>query len=215
MEITDFCFLGHAVLGPRIISKIEQKGVINKTHKNGDNINLVYFVHKYSSKNIYEIECAGKDSAWGKHILSTRTNITVDGFQKFLKDLSEVFIPEESKKRIKKKFTKEQTQKIIDLYKIGTSIKEIADKFPNRDYKAIYNRIQYLKHSGALPSNVQEKEVQKQKEECEQKPTWSEEDEMLMDELESYVLFNEDFNNDQKVWRIKRLKSFKEKIKGE
>ena len=38
---------------------------------------------------------------------------------------------------------------------------------------------------------------------------WSEEDEMLMDELESYILYDKEFNDEQKSWRIKRLKSIR------
>ena len=34
---------------------------------------------------------------------------------------------------------------------------------------------------------------------------WSEEDEMLMDELESYILYDKEFNDEQKARRIKRL----------
>ena len=44
----------------------------------------------------------------------------------------------------------------------------------------------------------------------EQKPAeWSEEDDMLMDELESYILYDKEFNDEQKSWRIKRLKSLR------
>ena len=159
MELTDFCFVGHVTIGPRIIGKLEQKGVLNKTNIRGEQNSRVYYVWRNPKNGKYEIASEGVQSAFGKHILSIRENITVDIYQNFLQRLSEVFIPEEPKKRTKKEFTKEQTQKIIDLYKIGTSIKEIADKFPNRDYKAIYNRIQYLKRLGRLPSNTQEKEA--------------------------------------------------------
>ena len=38
---------------------------------------------------------------------------------------------------------------------------------------------------------------------------WSEEDDMLMDELESYILYDKEFNDEQKTWRIKRLKSLR------
>lgn len=163
MELTDFCFVGHVTIGPRIISKLEQKGVLNKTNIRGEQNSRVYYVWRNPKNGKYEIASEGVQSAFGKHILEIRENITVDIYQNFLQRLSEVFIPEEPKKRTKKEFTEEQTQKIIDLYKIGTPIKEITDKFPNRDYKAIYNRIQYLKRLGRLPSNVQEKEAYEQK----------------------------------------------------
>ena len=39
------------------------------------------------------------------------------------------------------------------------------------------------------------------------KQEWSEENDMLMDELESYILYDKEFNDEQKSWRIKRLKS--------
>lgn len=168
MELTDFCFVGHVTIGPRIIGKLEQKGVLNKTNIRGEQNSRVYYVWHNPKNGKYEIASEGVQSAFGKHILEIRENITVDIYQNFLQRLSEVFIPEEPKKRTKKEFTEEQTQKIIDLYKIGTPIKEIAEQFPNRDYKAVYNRIQYLKRKGKLPSNVQEKEPQEQKEECTQ-----------------------------------------------
>lgn len=38
---------------------------------------------------------------------------------------------------------------------------------------------------------------------------WSERDDMLMDELESYILYDKEFNDEQKSWRIKRLKSLR------
>lgn len=38
---------------------------------------------------------------------------------------------------------------------------------------------------------------------------WSDEDDMLMDELESYILYDEEFNDEQKSWRINRLKSLR------
>ena len=41
------------------------------------------------------------------------------------------------------------------------------------------------------------------------KQEWTEEDEMLMDELESYILYDKEFNDEQKSWRIKRLKSLR------
>ena len=41
------------------------------------------------------------------------------------------------------------------------------------------------------------------------KQEWSEEDEMLMDELESYIQYDKEFNEEQKSWRIKRLKSLR------
>ena len=41
------------------------------------------------------------------------------------------------------------------------------------------------------------------------KQEWSEEDDMLMDELESYILQDKEFNDEQKSWRIKRLKSLR------
>lgn len=184
MELTDFCFVGHVTIGPRIISKLEQKGVLNKTNIRGEQNSRVYYVVK-NKNGTYEIASEGVQSAFGKHILEIRENITVDIYQNFLQRLSDVFIPEEPKKRTKREFTEEQTQKIIDLYKIGTPIKEIADKFPNRDYKAIYNRIQYLKRLGRLPSNVEEKEVQKRKEAHEQKPI--EKEDKLEDVVETSV----------------------------
>ena len=44
---------------------------------------------------------------------------------------------------------------------------------------------------------------------------WSEEDDMLMDELESYILYDKEFNDEQKSWRIKRLKSLRPPSKQE
>lgn len=44
---------------------------------------------------------------------------------------------------------------------------------------------------------------------------WSEEDDMLMDELESYILYDKEFNDEQKSWRIKRLKSLRPQSKDE
>ena len=44
---------------------------------------------------------------------------------------------------------------------------------------------------------------------------WSEEDDMLMDELESYILYDKEFNDEQKSWRIKRLKSLRPQPKEE
>lgn len=38
---------------------------------------------------------------------------------------------------------------------------------------------------------------------------WSEEDDALMDELESYILYDKEFDDAQKSWRIKRLKSLR------
>lgn len=40
---------------------------------------------------------------------------------------------------------------------------------------------------------------------------WNEEDDMLIDELESYILYDKEFNDEQKSWRIKRLKSLRPK----
>lgn len=173
MELTDFCFIGHVTIGPRIIGKLEQKGVLNKTNIRGEQSSRVYYVWRNPKNGKYEIASDGSNSSFGKHILSVREVITVDSYQNFLQRLSEVFIPEEPKKRTKKEFTDEQTQKIIDLYKIGTPIKEIAEAFPNREYKSVYNKIQYLKRMGKLPSIVKEKEVQKEEQktvEPEQKP---------------------------------------------
>lgn len=158
MEITDFCFLGHAVLGPRIISKIEQKGVINNTHKNGDNISQVYYVQKDIKKNIYYVECSGKDSSIGKHILSTRTNITVDEFQKFLQDLSGVFLPQEPEKRKRQVMPEEKVQKIVDMVKVGYSTREIADKL-KIDVKVLQNKLAYLRHQGVIPYAMNRKNV--------------------------------------------------------
>lgn len=169
MELTDFCFVEHVTIGPRIISKLEQKGVLNKTKIRGEQNSRVYYVVK-NKNGTYEIASEGVQSAFGKHIISIRENITVDIYQNFLQRLADVFIPEEPKKRTRREFTNEQTQKIIDLYKIGMPVKEIAEQFPNRDYKAVYNRIQYLKRKGKLPSNVHEKEAQNRKEEYEQQP---------------------------------------------
>ena len=45
------------------------------------------------------------------------------------------------------------------------------------------------------------------KEQSEQE--WSEEDDMLIDELESYILYDKEFNDEQKSWRIKKLKSLR------
>ena len=47
------------------------------------------------------------------------------------------------------------------------------------------------------------------------KQEWSEEDDMFMDELESYILYDKEFNNEQKSWRIKRLKSLRPQSKQE
>ena len=36
---------------------------------------------------------------------------------------------------------------------------------------------------------------------------WSEEDDMLIDKLESYIFYDKELNEEQRVWRIKKLKS--------
>lgn len=47
------------------------------------------------------------------------------------------------------------------------------------------------------------------------KSEWNEEDDMLMDELESYILYDKELNDEQKSWRIKRLKSLRPQPKQE
>ena len=149
MEITDFCFLGHAVLGPRIIAKIEQKGVTNKERITGTDANRVYYVGK--TKDGYQVCGDGKDSAFGKHILSSRDNITVDEFQHFLQEFANVFIPEKEKKRKYEVMSDNKVQRIIEMVKCGCTHTEMVNEL-HIDSKKLSNKLCYLRKKGLIPS---------------------------------------------------------------
>lgn len=153
MEITDFCFLGHAVLGPRIISKIVQKGVLNPTHIQGNDVNRVYYVGKMVRG--YQIMEEGKDAAFGKHILGSRYVVTVDGFQGFLQQLAEVFLPE---KKPRKRMSDEKQQKIIDMVKAGIPSSEIAQQL-NMKPASLHSKVYQLRKKGLLPK-VEEMKIE-------------------------------------------------------
>lgn len=153
MEITDFCFLGHAVLGPRIISKIVQKGVLNPTHIQGNDVNRVYYVGKMVHG--YQIMEEGKDAAFGKHILGSRYVVTVDGFQGFLKQLAEVFLPE---KKPRKRISNDKQQKIIDMVKAGIPSSEIAQQL-NMKPASLHSKVYQLRKKGLLPK-VEEMKIE-------------------------------------------------------
>ena len=153
MEITDFCFLGHAVLGPRLISKIVQKGVLNPTHIQGNDVNRVYYVGKMVRG--YQIMEEGKDSAFGKHILSSRYVVTVDGFQGFLQQLAEVFLPE---KKPRKRMSDDKQQKIIDMVKAGIPSSEIAQQL-NMKPASLHSKVYQLRKKGLLPK-VEEMKIE-------------------------------------------------------
>lgn len=153
MEITDFCFLGHAVLGPRIISKIVQKGVLNPTHIQGNDVNRVYYVGKMVRG--YQIMEEGKDAAFGKHILGSRYVVTVDGFQGFLQQLAEVFLPE---KKPRKRMSDDKQQKIIDMVKVGIPSSEIAQQL-NMKPASLHSKVYQLRKKGLLPK-VEEMKIE-------------------------------------------------------
>lgn len=153
MEITDFCFLGHAVLGPRIISKIVQKGVLNPTHIQGNDVNRVYYVGKMVRG--YQIMEEGKDAAFGKHILGSRYVVTVDGFQGFLQQLAEVFLPE---KKPRKRMSEDKQQKIIDMVKAGIPSSEIAQQL-NMKPASLHSKVYQLRKKGLLPK-VEEMKIE-------------------------------------------------------
>lgn len=147
MEITDFFFLGHNVIGPRICSKIEQKGVRNPMKLIGENALKVYFVQK-SKTNIFTLHCEGKETPFGQHIISKRKQITVDEFQGFLKELSEIVLPEPKKGN---RFTNKQVEDIIRMVMEGYTSEEIAKKIGVKT-TAISSKIYQLRLKNLLPS---------------------------------------------------------------
>ena len=158
MEITDFFFLGHNVIGPRICSKIEQKGVRNPMNLIGENSSKVYFVQK-SKTNIFTLHCEGKESPFGKHIISKRKQITVDEFQNFLKELSELVLPEPKKGN---RFTDKQVEDIIRMVMEGYTSDEIAKKIGVKT-TAISSKIYQLRSKNLLPSKEECRAILKEK----------------------------------------------------
>jgi len=158
MEITDFFFLGHNVIGPRICSKIEQKGVRNPMNLIGENSSKVYFVQK-SKTNIFTLHCEGKETPFGKHIISKRKQITVDEFQTFLKELSELVLPAPKKGN---RFTDKQVEDIIRMVMDGYTSDEIAKKIGVKT-TAISSKIYQLRSKNLLPSKEECKAILKEK----------------------------------------------------
>jgi predicted DNA-binding protein YlxM (UPF0122 family) len=158
MEITDFFFLGHNVIGPRICSKIEQKGVRNPMKLIGENSSKVYFVQK-SKTNIFTLHSEGKETPFGKHIVSKRKQITVDEFQSFLKELSELVLPAPKKGN---RFTDKQVEDIIRMVMEGYTSDEIAKKIGVKT-TAISSKIYQLRSKNLLPSKEECRAILKEK----------------------------------------------------
>ncbi len=158
MEITDFFFLGHNVIGPRICSKIEQKGVRNPMRLIGENSSKVYFVQK-SKTNVFTLYSEGKETPFGQHIISKRKQITVDEFQNFLKELSEIVLPEPKKGN---RFTNKQVEDIIRMVMEGHTSEEIAKKIGVKT-TAISSKIYQLRSKNLLPSKEECKALLKEK----------------------------------------------------
>ena len=158
MEITDFFFLGHNVIGPRICSKIEQKGVRNPMKLIGENALKVYFVQK-SKTNIFTLHCEGKETPFGQHIISKRKQITVDEFQGFLKELSEIVLPEPKKGN---RFTNKQVEDIIRMVMEGYTSKDIAKKIGVKTV-SISSKVHQLRSKNLLPSKEECKALLKEK----------------------------------------------------
>lgn len=158
MEITDFFFLGHNVIGPRICSKIEQKGVRNPMSLIGENSSKVYFVQK-SKTNIFTLHSEGKETPFGQHIISKRKQITVDEFQTFLKELSELVLPAPKKGN---RFTDKQVEDIIRMVMEGYTSDEIAKKIGVKT-TAISSKIYQLRSKNLLPSKEECRAILKEK----------------------------------------------------
>lgn len=151
MKITDFCFIGHVNMGPTIISKVIAKGVENPYNCNGMSSNLVYYILYDSNKKIYTLGENGIESAFGKHILSTRNQITVDEYQKFLKQLSETFLPEkEETKSNRLKLSPQKEQKFIDLVKMGDYPDEQIADMLGMTKAQVKNKKCYLRKRGVI-----------------------------------------------------------------
>ena len=161
MEMTDFFFLGHSTIGPRICSKIEQKGVRNPMRLIGENSSKVYFVQK-SKTNVFTLYSEGKETPFGQHIISKRKQITVDEFQNFLKELSEIVLPEPKKGN---RFTNKQVEDIIRMVMEGHTSEEIAKKIGVKT-TAISSKIYQLRSKNLLPSKEECKALLKDKNKC-------------------------------------------------
>ena len=158
MEMTDFFFLGHSTIGPRICSKIEQKGVRNPMRLIGENSSKVYFVQK-SKTNVFTLYSEGKETPFGQHIISKRKQITVDEFQSFIKELSEIVLPEPKKGN---RFTNKQVEDIIRMVMEGHTFEEIAKKIGVKT-TAISSKIYQLRSKNLLPSKEECKALLKEK----------------------------------------------------
>ena len=147
MEITDFYFVGHSIIGPRICSKVYQKGVRNPMNLIGENSSKVYFVQK-SKTNIFTLYSEGKETPFGQHIISKRKQITVDEFQSFLKELSEIVLPEPKKGN---RFTNKQVEDIIRMVMDGYTSCEIANKLGVKTV-SISSKVHQLRLKNIIPS---------------------------------------------------------------
>lgn len=147
MEITDFYFVGHSIIGPRICSKIGQKGVRNPMKLIGENSSRIYFVQK-SKNNIFTLYSEGKETPFGQNIIQKRKQITVDRFQNFLLELSKVVLPEMKKVN---RFTNKQVEDIIRMVMDGYTSCEIANKLGVKTV-SISSKVHQLRLKNIIPS---------------------------------------------------------------